>query len=213
MAPRSILLYGPAGAGKTLLVRAVAGETGTNLLEMVPTNIFSRWVGESERSLGDLFRTARQSTPCFLFLDHLEVLAPAGEISQDAHLARRLIAQLKHEMEQATKVDGLYVFAATSRPEMVDKGVWSGFEVRLEVPLPDLGERELLLRHFLGQMPVEVNLNLNLVAERTEGMTPGGLLELCRRAYLIFSAGQEPSIGRPVIEQTHFEQALATNPR
>jgi AAA+ superfamily predicted ATPase len=116
-------------------------------------------------------------------------------------------------MEQAAKVDGLYVLAATSRPDLVDKGIWSGFEVRLEVPLPDLCERQLLLRHFWGGMSVDVRADLDLVAERTAGMTPGELLELCRRAYLFVSVGEEePATRRPVIEQTHFEQALATNP-
>lgn len=205
--PRRVALYGPPGAGKTWLVKALAGELGLNFVEVIPSHLFSRWMGESERALSDLFRTARQSAPCVVFLDQLDALVPVRGATQDSHLAGRLVAQLLREVELSEHIEGLLVFAATNRPDLVDRAVWARFELQLEVPLPDEEERREILAYFVRDLLLAPDADLEMLAERTQGMAPADLLGLCRRAYL--EARQEAAAGAPVsVGWRHFLRAL-----
>jgi transitional endoplasmic reticulum ATPase len=205
--PRRVLLYGPPGTGKTWLIKALAGEMGLNFVEVVPSYLFSRWMGESERALSDLFRIARQSAPCLVFLDQLDALVPVRGAAQDSYLAGRLVAQLLREMELSEHIEGFVVFAATNRPDLVDRAVRARFEMQLEVPLPDMGERLALLTHFVRELPLEPDVDLQSLAKTTQGMAPGDLLGLCRRAYLEARQGGTGA-SPPRVGWRHFLRAL-----
>ena len=215
--PRGILLTGPPGSGKTLLARAVARRCEVSFISVKGSSVLSRWVGETEQRLSEVFKKARQASPCLLFLDELDALAPVRAASDPA--AERLVAALLTELDGIEDRAGLIVLAATNRPELVDPALLRAgrFDLRLELPLPDEQARiDILAVHIRGKLLAD-DVNLAGLARRTAGWSGADLAALCRAAAL--AAIREQVESDPLQEQDasarlsltaqHFEQGLA----
>src|SRR5439155_14715327 len=118
--PRGILLYGPPGTGKTLLAQAVANESGANFISVKGPELLSKWVGESEKLIRDLFKRAKQVAPCIIFFDEMDSLAPRRGAYSGSHATESVVSQLLTEMSGLEELNGVVVVAASNRPDMVD---------------------------------------------------------------------------------------------
>ncbi|HTO95510.1 MAG TPA: AAA family ATPase, partial [Myxococcales bacterium] len=183
--PKGILLSGPSGTGKTLLARALAGELGLTLITVDLPSLFSKWVGESEKGLREVFKRARQTSPCILFFDELEALAPAR--AADDPGGPRLVSQLLRELDELHGSLGVIVLGATSRIDLVEPAVLrpGRFDFLVELPPPDAeGRREILGIHAQG-LPLEPAIDLSAIAEETEGWTGAELELVCKKAAIL----------------------------
>jgi transitional endoplasmic reticulum ATPase len=192
--PKGILLSGPSGTGKTLLARALAGELGLTLITVDLPSLFSKWVGESEKGLREVFKRARQTSPCILFFDDLEALAPARAAEDPGSLSPRLISQLFHELDDLHGSLGVVVLGATNRLDLVEPAVLrpGRFDFLVELPAPDVeGRREILAIHAQG-IPLEGGIDLRSLAEETEGWTGAELELVCKKAAILaYEAGKQ----------------------
>ncbi|MBQ7544198.1 MAG: AAA family ATPase [Synergistaceae bacterium] len=180
---RSILLYGGSGTGKTLLAKALAHEGGVNFINVQSANVLSRYLGDSERALKDIFRVAKQAAPSIIFFDGIEALFPDRSSSSGSMFAStesRLAAQFTAEMRGIEELNGVTVLAATNRPDLLDKAL--SFDLRLELPLPDEETRAEIFRILLRKKPLAESVNLSELAAATKGMTGGDIAQICRRA-------------------------------
>lgn len=213
--PRGILLFGRPGSGKTLLARALANRCRVSLISVRGSSVLSKWVGETEQRLSEVFKKARQASPCLLFLDELDALAPARAAGDPA--TERLVAALLTELDGIEDRAGLVVLAATNRPELVDSALLRAgrFDLRLELPLPDERARQAILAVHTRGKPLDPALDLAALAGQTDGWSGAELAALCRAAAL--AAIREQVEADPPQEQEagiclcltarHFEQA------
>ncbi|HEV8715119.1 MAG TPA: CDC48 family AAA ATPase [Candidatus Binatia bacterium] len=214
--PKGILLSGPPGTGKTLLVKALASETEVNFISVKGPELLSKYIGESERGVREIFKKARQAAPTILFLDEIDSLAPARGWGGDAHVTERLVSQLLTEMDGIEELKGVLVVAATNRPELIDPAVRrpGRFDLHLELPLPDADSRLEILKVHTRNRPVEKELDLSQLAEQTEGLTGADLESLCNHATLLAirefltQAQKEQGADALVIRVYHFQRAL-----
>ena len=214
--PKGILLSGPPGTGKTLLVKALASEMEVNFISVKGPELLSKYVGESERGVREIFKKARQAAPTILFLDEIDALAPTRGWGGDAHVTERVVSQLLTEMDGIEELKGVLVVAATNRPELIDPALRrpGRFDLFLEFPLPDADSRLEILKVHTHNRPVEKELDLSQLAEQTEGLTGADLESICNRATLLaireFLAqaveGQDEDAF--VIRARHFQKAL-----
>ncbi len=184
--PKAILLYGPPGCGKTLLARAVATESEANFISIKGPEIFSKWVGESEKAIREVFRKARLASPSIIFLDEVDAIAPRRGMSMaDSGVTERVVSQLLTEMDGLTPIERIIIIGATNRPELLDPAIMrpGRFEVMLYVPPPDEASRLQILKIHTRRMPLE-GVSLEEVAKRTEGYSGADLEALCREAGL-----------------------------
>lgn len=182
---RGILIYGSSGSGKTLLAKALAHESGVNFISVQSANVLSRYLGESERALKDIFRVAKQAAPSIIFFDGIEALFPERSTgSAFASTEGRLTAQFMAEMSGIEELNGVTVLAAANRIDLLDKSmlVPGLFELRIELPLPDTKAREEIFRILLRKKPLDGDVSLQELAGLTEGMTGGDIAFVCRRA-------------------------------
>jgi len=215
--PKGILLSGPPGTGKTLLVKALASEMEVNFISVKGPELLSKYVGESERGVREIFKKARQAAPTLLFLDEIDALAPARGWGGDAHVTERVVSQLLTEMDGIEELKGVLVVAATNRPELIDPALRrpGRFDLFLEFPLPDADSRLEILKVHSHNRPVEKELDLSQLAEQTEGLTGADLESICNRATLLaireFLAQAAEGQGEDalVIRSRYFQQALA----
>ena len=180
---RSILLYGASGTGNTLLAKALAHESGVNFINVQSANVLSRYLGESERALKDIFRVAKQAAPSIIFFDGIEALFPdrsEGGGSMFSSTESRLVAQFTAEMRGIEELNGVTVLAATNRPDLLDKSLQ--FDLRLELPLPHKEAREDIFSILLRKKPLAHDVNLSELAGMTMGMTGGDISQICRKA-------------------------------
>jgi len=146
--PKGILLYGPSGTGKTLLAKAVATESEANFISVRGPELLSKWVGESERGIREVFRRARQASPCVIFFDELDALAPVRGMGGDSMVTERVVSQLLTELDGIQSLQGVVVLAATNRMELIDPALLRAgrFDKLVQVPMPDKDARKEVLR-------------------------------------------------------------------
>jgi transitional endoplasmic reticulum ATPase len=209
--PKGILLTGPPGTGKTLLARAVAGACRANFISVKGPELLSKWVGESEKGVREVFRRARQVAPCIVFFDEIDALIPArqGGVNQ---VTERVVSQLLTELDGLEELQGVLVLAATNRADLLDPALLrpGRFDLILELPLPDFEARCEILSLHLRDRPLEQRFDLAQLARATEGFSGAELAGLCRRACLFaFREFLEAGLqGELFVRGQHLEAAF-----
>jgi len=220
-APKGILLYGPPGCGKTLLAKAVANESESNFISVKGPEILSKWVGESERAIREVFRKARQAAPCIIFFDEIDAIAPMrGSGIGDSRVTERIISQLLTEIDGLEELRNVVVIAATNRPDLLDPALLrpGRFDRLIYVSPPDLQTRKEILKVHTRNKPLADDVNLDKLAELTEGYTGADLEALCNTAAILaiqelISRYPDPEEAKKhakelKISMKHFEEAM-----
>jgi transitional endoplasmic reticulum ATPase len=183
--PKGILLYGPPGCGKTMLARAVATESEANFISIKGPEVFSKWVGESEKAIREVFRKARMAAPAVIFLDEMDSLTPRrGMGMSDSGVSERVISQLLTEMDGIVTLQDIVVIAATNRPDMVDSAVLrpGRFDRLIYVPEPDEKSRLQIFKIYTKEMPLTKDVDLNQLANVSKYYSGADIESLCREA-------------------------------
>ncbi|PSO06766.1 AAA family ATPase [Candidatus Marsarchaeota G2 archaeon BE_D] len=213
--PKGILLYGPPGTGKTLIARAVASESRANFITVTSSDLLSKWVGESEKALREVFRRAKQAAPCIIFFDEIEALAPVRS-AEDNHVSERLVSQLLTELDGLVKLNGVVVMAATNRPELVDPALLrpGRFDKILYVPLPDLSARSAIIKLYVNKHPHDENIDYLRLSQLTEGYSGADLKGVVDRAVQLaireYIELKEKDGAEPKLRAEHLLEALKT---
>ncbi|MBQ04394.1 AAA family ATPase [Candidatus Bathyarchaeota archaeon] len=182
--PKGILLHGPPGCGKTLLARAVATETQANFISIRGPEIFSKWVGESEKAIREIFRKARMAAPSIIFFDEFDSLVPARGSQGDTRVAERVISQLLTEIDGLLMLQNVLVIAATNRPDIIDPAVLrpGRFDRRVYVPAPDNAARLRILQVKTENMPLDKEVNLEDLVRKMDGYSGADIESVTREA-------------------------------
>jgi transitional endoplasmic reticulum ATPase len=183
--PKGILIYGPPGCGKTLLARGVATESEANFITIKGPEVFSKWVGESEKAIREVFRKARMAAPSVIFFDEIDSLAPRRGVGfSDSGVSERVISQLLTEMDGIVTLEDIVVIAATNRPDMVDPAVLrpGRFDRLIYVPEPDEKSRLQIFQIYTKGMPLAKDVNLGQLAVLTKNYSGADIEALCRES-------------------------------
>ncbi|OLD32047.1 MAG: AAA family ATPase [Thaumarchaeota archaeon 13_1_40CM_2_39_13_2] len=193
--PRGILLHGPSGTGKTLLAKAVATESEANFISVRGPELLSKWVGESERGIREIFRRARQASPCVIFFDEIDSIAPVRGVGGETAVTERVVSQLLTELDGIESLHGVVVLAATNRADMIDTALLrpGRFDKIVLVPMPDKEGRKKILEITTKSIPVvrESTANsvknpdyvdLDKIAEATDGMSGADVAAIANTA-------------------------------
>ena len=211
--PRGVLLVGPSGTGKTAIARALSGEKQVPLIAIDGPQLYSRWLGESEKALREVFKKARRTAPCLLFFDTVDAIAPrttGDPFGNDVH--QRMLSQLLREIDNLRDVRGVILLAATNRPERVDPALLrSGrFDYIVRLAKPDAGDRAAILRLCCRQVPLAPDVDLDELAARTGGLTGADIESACKKATLLAIAEIQATMPAApfVVKRSHFETVL-----
>ena len=198
--PRGILLAGPSGTGKTAMARALSGEKQIPLIAIDGPQLYSKWLGESERALREVFKKARRAAPCILFFDTIDAVAPkfgADQFGSDIY--QRILSQLLREIDNLRDVKGVVLLAASNRPERIEPALLrSGrFDYILQFAKPNATDRAAIMRLCCRRVPVTPDVDFEDFADRTEGLTGADIESLCKKATLLaiveFQDGTRPA--------------------
>jgi len=211
---RGILLYGPPGTGKTLLAKAVASESEVNFISVKGPELLSKWVGESEKGVREVFKKAKQASPCIIFFDEIDSVVPMRGSDSASHVVDRVISQFLTELDGIEELKGIVVLAASNRMDIIDPALLRAgrFDFLLELPVPDEETRvEILKVHTRGK-PLTSDVDLKALAAGMEGLVGADIESICRKASLVAirefieNKGQDYSDFR--ISGRHFKEAL-----
>jgi transitional endoplasmic reticulum ATPase len=183
--PKGILLYGPPGTGKTLLAKAVATTTEANFISVKGPELISKWVGESEKGVREIFRKARQAAPCVIFFDEIDAIAPRrGESDGGSHVTERVVSQMLTEMDGLEDLKGVVVIGATNRRDIIDEALLrpGRFDRILEVPKPDNESRMQILKIHTHKKPLDSSVDLKKLVDMTDGYTGAEIAALVNAA-------------------------------
>ncbi|MDP8888773.1 MAG: CDC48 family AAA ATPase [Thermoproteota archaeon] len=211
--PKGILLYGPPGTGKTMIAKAVAATSEANFISIKGPELISKWVGESEKGVREVFRKARQAAPCVIFFDELDAVAPrrGGGSEGDAHVTERLLSQMLTELDGLEDLKGVVVIGATNRPDIIDEALLrtGRFDRILEVPAPDKDARKHIFEIHTKKKPLEPDVNLDKLVEMTEGMTGADIAALVNAAAMTaIKEHISKKAGKLRLSMRHFEATL-----
>jgi len=185
--PRGILLVGPSGTGKTAMARALAGEKQLPLIAIDGPQLYSKWLGESERALREVFKKARRAAPCILFFDTIDAVAPKFGADQfGADVYQRILSQLLREIDNLRDVKGVILLAATNRPERIEPALLrSGrFDYILPFAKPDAADRATIMRLCCRCVPLAPDVDFEELADGMEGFTGADIESVCKKAAL-----------------------------
>jgi transitional endoplasmic reticulum ATPase len=185
--PKGILLTGPPGCGKTMLAKAIANESEVNFIAVQGPALLSMYVGESEKGVREVFRKARQASPCILFFDETDALLPIRSSgSSDSHVAERVLSQFLAELDGVEELKGVLVLGATNRLDMLDPAILrpGRFDEVVEISMPDEKERRAIFEVHLREKPTAKRCNLQKLAAKTEGFSGAEIAGVCHKASL-----------------------------
>jgi len=204
--PKGILVYGAPGTGKTLLAKAVASESEANFISIKGPELLSKWVGESEKAVREVFKKARQTAPTIIFFDEIDSLVPRRGASSDSHVTERVVNQLLTEIDGLEDLNDIVIIGATNRPDMVDTALLrpGRFDRIILTNVPDKKSRLEILKVHTKNMPLK-EVDLDYLAEQTEGFVGADIEALCREAAML---SLREDIKSKLITADHFEQAL-----
>ncbi|MEM5814680.1 MAG: CDC48 family AAA ATPase [Candidatus Aenigmatarchaeota archaeon] len=204
--PRGIMLYGPPGCGKTFIVKALANESGANFIAIKGPELLSKWVGESEQHVRDVFRRAKQVAPCIVFFDEIDALAPRRGMDSGSHVTEQVVSQMLTEMSGIEDMNGVVIVAATNRPDIVDPALLrpGRFDRLIYVPAPDKKTRLEILKKQTRNMPLK-GTDLDALAEKTEGYSGADLEALVREAALF---ALRDDMKAKEVTKKNFDEAL-----
>ncbi len=204
--PRGVLLYGPPGTGKTLIAKAAAKESTANFISVKGPEIFSKWVGESEKAIREIFRKARQSAPTVIFLDEIDSIAAKRGMRADSGSGERVVNQLLTSLDSFEALEEVIVLAATNRPELIDPSLLrpGRFDRLIYCPPPDLEARRAILAIHSKGVPVE-GVDLDALASGLEGYVGADIEALVREAVML---ALRDDIDAKVVQARHFDAAL-----
>jgi transitional endoplasmic reticulum ATPase len=205
--PKGILLYGPPGCGKTLLARAVASETNANFISIKGPELLSKWVGESEKAIREVFRKAKMAAPCIIFFDEFDSIAPSrGRHTSDSGVSEKVLSQFLTELDGLEIAKDIITIAASNRPDILDPALIRPGRIDrlLYVPPPGSKERLEILKIFTKDMPLSSNLELKELEDLMDGFSGADIETWCREAAMI---ALRENIRARVVSYEHFEQA------
>jgi transitional endoplasmic reticulum ATPase len=205
--PRGILLYGPPGTGKTLLAKAVAGESNANFISIKGPEVMSKWVGESEKAVRELFKKARQVAPTIVFLDELDSIAPPRGTDVGTHVTDSVVNQLLTSIDGLESMEGVVVIGATNRPDIIDPGLLrpGRFDRLVLIRSPDKKARLQIFKIHTKSMPLDKDVDLEELSELCENYSGADIEALCREAAML--AIRENAEAKKV-KKSHFEKAM-----
>ncbi len=216
--PKGILLYGPPGTGKTLLAKAVATEAQANFISIKGPALMSKWVGEAERGVREVFKKAKQAAPCLIFFDEIDAIAPVRSERGDSGVVARVISQLLTELDGIEELRGVVVLAATNRLDMVDPALLrpGRFDALIEIPLPDEAARLEIFKVHTREKPLAEDVDLAFLAKATEGLVGAEIEAVCRRATMLaireyvesHPTGEGSGFPGFAVTMEHFRRAL-----
>lgn len=218
--PKGILLFGPPGTGKTLLAKAVATESEANFISIKGPALLSKFVGESEKGVREMFRKGRQASPCIIFFDEIDAMCPTRTASFDSHVSERVVSQMLTELDGLEELKDVVVLCATNRPDMVDRALLRPGRIDrlIYTPPPDKKEREEIFKIHLKEKPLAADINIAALTERTEGYAGADIEAICKEAVMLSlrealkrGMSREAAVkalkGKKV-EKRHFDQAI-----
>jgi transitional endoplasmic reticulum ATPase len=219
--PKGILLYGPPGTGKTLMAKATANESEANFISIKGPELLSKWVGESEKGVREIFRKARQAAPCIIFFDEIDAIAPArGGDFGNSHVTERVISQMLTELDGLEVLTNVVVIAATNRPDIIDSALLrpGRFDRLLYVPPPDYESRKQIIRIHTKKKPLADDTNIDNLATKMDGYTGADIAAVASAAVMLALREHISKYGKPQeaeehakelkIHMRHFEEAM-----
>jgi transitional endoplasmic reticulum ATPase len=205
--PRGILLYGPPGTGKTMLARAVANESESNFISVKGPELFSKWVGESEKAIREIFQKARQVSPCIIFFDEIDAIAPRRGMHSGTRVTETVVNQILTEMDGLEELHDVIVIGATNRPDMVDTSLLrpGRFDRLVFVPVPDKDARHEILKVHTRKMPLNKDVDLKTLADATKLYSGADIQALAREAAMV---ALREDMENKEVNKGHFEEAI-----
>ncbi len=205
--PRGILIYGPPGTGKTLLAKAVAHESKANFISIKGPEVMSKWVGESEKAVRELFKKARQVAPTIVFLDELDSIAPTRGRDTGTHVTDSVVNQLLTSIDGLESMEGVVVIGATNRPDIIDPGLLrpGRFDRLVLIHAPDKKARLEIFKIHTKGMPLDKDVKLEELAEICDKYSGADIEALCREAAMIAIRGDEKA---KKVNRKHFDGAM-----
>ena len=215
--PRGILLHGLPGTGKTLLVRALATESNLNFISVKGPELLSKWVGESERAVREIFRKARQAAPALIFFDEIDSIVPARGTGSETNVTERVVSQFLTELDGLEELKDVIIIAATNRPDLLDSSLLrpGRFDRLIYIPMPDKEARKNIFEIYLSRMAVSGVLP-QWLAETCENYSGADMEMLCREAGMLAlrqhilpgMSREELIIDKIIVTKEHFQKAL-----
>lgn len=183
-APKGILLHGPPGTGKTLIAKAIAKMTESNFISVKGPELLSKWVGESEKGVREIFRKARQAAPCIIFFDEIDALIPTRSGMDSSHVSENVVSQILTEIDGLEELNDVLIIGATNRLDMIDAALLrpGRFDRIIEVPKPDAKGRRHIFEIHTKKKPLESDVDLTKVVDMTNGYSGAEIAAVCDRA-------------------------------